>query len=235
MNRTAWIVISVLVVLGLAGLVIVSKKDAVNVDGIDPYTVIQSTDGTIGDQTKGKKDAKVVVFEYADFQCPGCAGAHQNLPRIQALYEGSVLFVFRNFPLTSGHQNALAASTSAEAAGLQGKFWEMHDVLFSNQNEWQSLDAQKRNETFTAYAKQLGLNTDTFTNDLSNKAVQEKIRTDRALGAKVNVTETPTFIVNNEKVSSEIVTDLIQKGGDLFMDLLDAKLKEAGETPPARN
>ncbi len=234
MNRTAWIVIGALCIIGLGGLVVFTKKDTVDVGSVDPFQIIATTDTALGDNVTGNKEAKVVVYEYADFQCPGCAGAHQNLPAIQDLYGEKVAFVFRTFPLTTIHANALAASTAAEAAGMQGKFWEMHDILYNNQDGWASLSTSTRGDAFLSYASQIGLNTDQFTNDLSNKKIQAKIQLDRALGNKVNVTETPTFFIDNSKVSSDVVTDMIQNTGTQFMDELDKALKSAGVTPPSR-
>lgn len=235
MNRTAWIIIAAVCILGLGGLIVFTKKDAVNVDTLNPASIIQSENGSIGDRVYGKTDAKVIVFEYADFQCPGCAGAYANMSSIQALYKDTVAFVFRHFPLTTIHPNALATATVAEAAGQQGKFWEMHDLLFEQRDAWVNLSAEQRGSAFTGYAQQLGLNMDTFTTDQSGKIVAEKIERDRALGGKVGVDSTPSFFVGSEKADSTVVNDVIQSKGEKLMDMIDAALKAAGETPPARS
>lgn len=234
MNRTAWIVIGALCVLGLGTLIFVTKKQAVNVDNVDPNVIVQASGDSIGDQVYGKKDAKVIVFEYADFQCPGCGGAHDNTPKIQELYKDKVAFVFRNYPLTSMHPNALAAATVAEAAGLQGKYWEMNNVLFSRRSQWVNLSADKRTETFVEFAKDVGLNTDRFNIDLASGKIQDKIQRDRALGDKVGVSGTPTFFVGKNKADKAATDDVIQKQGNLLMDMIDQALQDAGETPPAR-
>lgn len=232
MNRTTWIVIAVIVVLGLGGLIMFTKKDSVSVDNIDPSKIIQSENGSIGDHIYGKTDAKIVVFEYADYQCPGCAAAYTTVSSIQALYKDKVAFVFRNFPLTTIHPNALAAASVAEAAGQQGKFWEMHDLLFSQRDSWVNLSTSQRGDVFLGYAKQLGLDTDKFTTDQSSKAVSEKISRDRALGGKVGVDSTPSFFIGSEQVDSTTVSSVINGDGNSFMDKIDAALKTAGETPP---
>lgn len=236
MNKTTWIIIVLLCVIGLGSLVVFTKKDSVNVDDIDQSKVIESKDGVIGDQVRGNKNAKVVVIEYADFQCPGCLAAHKNTSRIYANYGDKVAFVFRNFPLTSAHPNALAAATVAEAAGLQGKYWEMNDALFDRRDTWASLASDKRTDAFMSVASQVGLDITKLKDDISNnKEIQTKITTDRALGAKSNVTATPTFFVNGVKMTDDVVSDLLADGGgNKFMDYLDARLKEAGETPPTR-
>lgn len=234
MNKTTWIIISALCVLGLGALIVFTKKDAVNVDNLDPNAIISFEEGNIGDRILGKTDAKVVVYEYADFQCPGCAGAHPAMKTIQALYKDKVAFVYRNFPLTSAHPNALAAASAAEAAGQQDKFWEMVDLLFTNQSQWSSASLDDRGKIFESYAEKLELNIDTWRNDQTSKIVQDKIARDRALGAKKTVDSTPSFFVNADKMSADIVNNVIQSDGALLMDKIDAALKAVGETPPNR-
>lgn len=235
MNRTTWIVIGVICLLGLGGAIYLSKKDAVNVNTTDPFSIIETNDDTIGDNTFGNTDAKVRVIEYGDYQCPGCGAAAATMPKVQTLYKDKVLFVFRNFPLTSAHPNALAAATVAEAAGLQGKYWEMHDLLYSSQSLWSSLNTAERTKAFDGYASQLGLDLTVFHNDLTSEAIQTKIRTDRALGTKVGVNETPTFFIGTQKASSNAVSKLLNSDPSPFMDELDKALKAVGETPPSRS
>lgn len=235
MNRTTWIVIAAICVLGLGSLIFFTKKDTVSVDSLDASSIIASENGSIGDRVFGKADAKVIVFEYADFQCPGCAGGFATMTNIQKLYSDKVAFVFRNFPLTTIHPNALAASTVAEAAGQQGKFWEMHDLLFEQREAWVNLSADQRGEAFLGYASELNLNMETFEKDLSSKAVAEKIERDRALGNRVKVDSTPSFFVGSEKADSATVNDVIQSKGEKLMDMIDAALKAVGETPPTRS
>lgn len=232
MNKVTWIVIGAIVLVGLGGLIAFTKKDEVNVDNLDPAAIIQSSDSSIGDRVYGKTDAKVIVFEYADYQCPGCGAAYPTIKTIQETYKDQVAFVFRNFPLTSKHPNALAAASAAEAAGQQGKFWEMHDLLFSQRDSWVDLSTDKRDDVFLGFAKQLSLDTDKFTTDRASKTVAEKINRDRSLGAKVGVDATPSLFIGSTKVDSTTVDDVINSKSDSFMAKLDAALKEAGETPP---
>lgn len=234
MNKTTWIVIIAIVVLGLGALIAFTKRDSTNVDNLDPTQIIQSEDGSIGDQVYGKTDSNVILFEYADYQCPGCGAAYPTMHEIQNLYKDKVTFVFRNFPLTTIHPNALAASAVAEAAGLQGKFWEMHDLLFTQRDGWVNLTVTQRGDTFLGYAKQLGLDIDKFTSDQASKEVSDKISRDRSLGGKVGVEATPSFFIGSEQVDSDTVDSILNGNGDKLMDKLDAALKAAGETPPAR-
>lgn len=234
MNRTAWIFIGVLCILGFGGLVYITKKDTVDVNSIDPTAIIASTETSIGDHVEGNPNAKVTLFEYGDFQCPGCGGAHENTPNIQKIYRDKVRFVFRNYPLISIHPNALAAASVAEAAGLQGKYREMSNLLYSNQSQWVSLSADQRGDVFLSYANQLSLNVDQYTSDVSSTKVQKKIQSDQAIGNKAGVQATPSFFIGNQQVDSAIVSDVIQNQGTKLMDKLDQVLRDAGETPPSR-
>lgn len=234
MNRNSWLVIAIICVLGLGALIFLTKKDSVNTDNLDPSKILESSATSIGDHVYGKKDAKVVVFEYADFQCPGCGGAHTNTPRIQELYKDKVAFVFRNYPLITIHPNALAAASVAEAANLQGKYWEMNNLLFERRTDWVNLAADKRGDMFLTFASQLGLNIDQFKSDLTSSKIETKIRVDRSLGDKAGVSGTPSFHIGKNKMNSTIVDDVIKKEGTLLMDAIDQALKDAGETPPVR-
>jgi len=222
MTRTRWIIFGLICILALAGIVFFNKKDSVDVSSTDPAKIIT---GANGDHVFGKADAKVVLFEYGDFQCPGCGGAYPQLKTITEKYKDKIAFVFRNFPLTSIHPNALAAATAAEAAALQGKYWEMHDKLYEAQDDWSGVSATNRGEVFLGYARDLGLNTDKFTTDMSSQTVADKIARDRALGGKLDVSSTPTLYINDQKLDSDTVTSVVQSNGDLLTKKLDELLK----------
>lgn len=222
MDRTKWIVFALICAAVLGGLVFMSKKDKVNVDTTDPFKLVPGSNTSIGDHVYGKKDAAVVVVEYADFQCPGCAGAYPGLKTIKEKYKENVAHVFRNFPLTTIHPNALAAATAAEAAGLQGKFWEMHDKLYENQQNWSTVDASKRTDVFIGYAKAIGLDVEAFKTDLSDPRIADKISRDRALAGKLKVNSTPTVYVNQHKLTEDETTDIANKGEKLSKLIEDA-------------
>lgn len=235
MNRTTWIVLIAVCILGLGGLVIFTKKDAVDVDNIDTFSIIKPSGESVGDHVYGKADSKVVVYEYADFQCPGCAASDRNLSVIRSIYKDKVAFVFRNYPITSIHPNALAAASAAEATQYQGKYWEMHSLLFERQNEWSSLSISDRRNAFVEYAKQLGIDENQFKTDLARIEIRDKIQIDRALADKAGVNSTPTIFIGSKLLDSDTTNDIIQQSGKKLMDELDKKLKEIGETPPSRN
>lgn len=137
-------------------------------------------------------------------------------------YNNDVTFIFRNFPLTAIHPNARAAAAVAEAAGLQGKYWEMHNMLFESQNDWSGLDATKRTDIFTNYAKSLDLDMDTFNKDLVDKPVNQKISFDLALGKDVGVSATPTFFLNGEVVDDATSSAIVQGDLSAIKEKLDA-------------
>lgn len=202
MSKKAWIIFAAICIVLLSGLVYVSSKDKVAVGDVDINRVqpALAQSGNIADHVFGKADSKVVFIEYGDFQCPGCGSAYPNVKKVTEKYKDQAAFVFRNFPLVSLHPNARAAAAAAEASGLQGKYWQMHAMLYEGQSEWTSLSADKRTEFFTDYAKSLGLNIATFTADLARSIINQKINYDQAVGKKANVTATPSLFLNGKQI-----------------------------------
>lgn len=201
MDRTRWIIFASICVV-VFGVLIFNKKTAdtnVNVDKIDAAKVITSdSKKEIADHIFGTTSAKVVMIEYGDFQCTACASFYPGMHSLKEKYKDQLTFVFRNFPLTAIHPNALAASTAAEAAGLQDKWWQYHDKLYENQTAWSDIDVSNRTDIFVSYAKELGLNITTFKKDLESKKVADKIAKDQALGKKIGTSGTPTLVINGK-------------------------------------
>jgi protein-disulfide isomerase len=204
MNKTKWIIFIVAALVIFGGLVWVSKSNQKTFNG-DASKIIK--EGPIADHTTGDGTQKVIFIEYADYQCPGCGKFSPLVKQISDKYKDKVAFVFRNMPLTNIHPNALAAATYAEAAGLQGKYYEMHDILYSSQESWSELSTSERGKTFEGYASAIGLNIDKLKQDLTSDSITQKIDRDMATAQKFGVVETPTFIVNGEKISSDKATD----------------------------
>ena len=206
MSKKAWIIFAAICVVVLGGLVYLSSRNKVDVSSVDVTKQQKASDvsGGIGEHVFGKTDSKVVLMEYGDFQCPGCGAAYPSLKTISEKYKGQIAFVFRNFPLTSVHPNAKAAAAAAEAAGLQDKYWEMHNMLYENQSSWENLSADKRIDYFAGYALQLGLDVSKFKKDVAGDAVNKKISYDQALGRKANVSATPTILINNKPVDQHV-------------------------------
>ena len=152
----------------------------------------------------GAKSAPVVIEEYGDYQCPPCGAMHPEIQKIEAEYGEKVRFIFRQFPLTKIHANAMTAAQAAEAAGLQGRFWEMHDMLYQNQAAWsKSPEARK---IFTEYARVIGLDVNRFVSDIDSPQVKARVSADQRRGEGRGVTGTPAIFVNGQQIKPEMTT-----------------------------
>lgn len=212
----------------LTGLAVFSRNanPKMNIDGINANTIQEATvqNGNIADHVTNKIDSKVIFIEYGDFQCPYCGQSFQPIKSVTDLYKGQVAYVFRNFPLTTLHPNALAAASAAEAAGLQGKYWQYHDLLYQNQTSWENLTGDQRTNVYVGYAKQLDLNTNTFKTDLGSSSISSKIAFDKALGTKIGVSATPSFYLNGTLVPSAVGSQIVQGDTSGLIKLINAQL-----------
>ncbi|WP_312900621.1 DsbA family protein [Chryseobacterium taichungense] len=144
------------------------------------------------DHIQGNANAELVIVEYGDYQCPYCGAAYPVLKELMKEFGNQVQFVFRNFPLSEMHQYARPAALAAEAANVQGKFWEMHDAIYENQ--------QQLNENLlTEIAEKLSLNMPQFKEDLQSSKLAEKVDSDFESGVISGVNGTPSFFVNGKK------------------------------------
>ena len=161
-----------------------------------------------GDHLLGAAAALVTLVEYGDYECPFCGRAHLILKAVRAAIGGDLLFAFRNFPLSQVHPHALRAAHAAEAAGLQDRFWPMHDLLFENQ---QFLE----DEHLIRYAGLIGCDLDQFAEDIDSEEVAEKVRSDFLSGARSGVNGTPTFFINGERYEGswepEVLLSVLQE------------------------
>jgi protein-disulfide isomerase len=146
---------------------------------------------------RGNPDAPVTLEEFGDFQCPPCGQFAAFVEELMREYDSRLRLVFRNFPLP-GHEHAREAAQAAEAAGLQGKFWEMYDALYREQQAWSK--APNTRELFQSYAGTIGLDVDQFTKDMDGDKVRERIDSDEALANFLGVKVTPTLFINNRPV-----------------------------------
>ncbi len=170
------------------------------------------------DWFEGGKNASVTIVEYSDFQCPACAAYYPVMKELNAAFGDQIKIVYRNYPLTQIHANAQLAAQAAEAAGIQGKFFDMHDLLFAGQSTWSTLPNPA--DTFTSYATSLGLNIDQFNADLTSSAVRTAVADDVRSGMSANVTGTPTFFLNGERIENP-------QGLQPFTELINAALLES--------
>ena len=230
MNRVTWIIFGAVIVLVFGGLVVYShvSNPSINVTNVDANSIIPASaqNGQIADHVFGKADSKVVLIEYGDFQCPSCGGAHPQLKAATEAYKDKVAFIFRNFPLTTIHPNARAASAASEAAGLQGKYWEMHNQLYEGQADWENLTGDQRTELFVGYAGNLGLDKAKFKTDLASTAVNSKISFDQALGKKISVNATPSFYLGGKKLSDEESGQIVKGSTTVLTSLFDKALAQ---------
>lgn len=151
--------------------------------------------------TLGPANAPVRLEEFGDFECPPCGMFHPILEQMKAEFGDKIQITFREFPLVPTHQHALAAASAAEAAGLQGKFWEMHDLIYDHQNDWKKeFDVRP---VFEAYAKQIGLDVERYKRDVDGDAVANRIMRDGNRGHSLGVKGTPTVFMNGREVSFE--------------------------------
>jgi len=144
------------------------------------------------DHAEGSADAFVTLMEYGDYQCPYCGAAYPVVKRLQKTLGKKLRFVFRNFPLTQAHPYALIAAEAAEAAALQGKFWEMHDLLYERQ-------AFLEPDIIPSWAESIRLNLEQFGNDIRQGVPEKRIKEDRQSGIRSGVNGTPTFFINGTR------------------------------------
>lgn len=144
---------------------------------------------------RGNPDAPVTLEEYGDFQCPPCGMFAAFLGQLEKEYDSRLRVVFRNFPL-SMHEHAREAALAAEAAGLQGRFWEMHDVLYREQDFWSK--APNVRELFESYAGTIGLDVDKFRKDMDSEQARARVDADRQRGDSLGIKLTPTLFINNQ-------------------------------------
>jgi protein-disulfide isomerase len=166
------------------------------------------------DHIAGPDDAPVTLVEYGDYECPYCGMAHPVVKRAQRELGNQLRFVFRNFPLAEAHPHAQTAAQAAEAAGAQGRFWEMHDIVFEHQDALEVKD-------LLGYAASLGLDAEKIARDLEAGTYVKRVREEFRSGVKSGVNGTPTFFVNgarydgswaNEKAFIGALRDAAQQG-----------------------
>jgi len=161
---------------------------------------------------KGAATAPVQLVEFGDFQCPACGRVFPLINQALTEYGDQLSFTWRHYPLTTIHSNALPASRAAAAAGAQGKFFEMYDLIFAGQSEWSSL--RDTSGVFAGYATTLGLDLNQYQTDLTNDALLTQIQTDMGDGNALGVNGTPSFYINNEPIDAFVSYDALKASID---------------------
>lgn len=213
MSKSFWGVIAAIVII-LVGVFLLTGKQS------DAPGSKSSGKKALTQHVQGQGKSGVTLVEYGDYQCPYCQQYYPTVKQVAADMGEQIKFQFRNFPLTSLHQNAFAAARAAEAADKQGKFWEMHDLLFETNDPagrtgW--VASTNPNAFFEQYAKQLGLNLTQFKKDFASIAVNNAVNADLAEGTKLGVTGTPTFFLDGKKI--EVGNDV-----DAFKKVINAEI-----------
>ncbi|MDP3974420.1 MAG: thioredoxin domain-containing protein [bacterium] len=215
-NTIILVVASIVIIIGFLYLVFTSSNTPTQSKTFDSAKKL-----TENDHIKWSQDKKILLVEYSDYQCPNCKlwsdffkqQDLSNNPNFEKIKE-KITFVYRHFPLDSIHKNALSSAYAAEAAGLQGKFFEMSDLIFEKQEEWAEL--KDPTNFFIGLAKSLKLNEEKFKTDMESSEIKKKVQEDKESGVQASVNSTASFYLNGvylDKLSST-------------QDLLNILLKE---------
>lgn len=214
MDSKRFYIILTVIVVGIIGFAIYTKNNREAAELASGGGVKTSSN------YYGKFESPVVLTEFVDFQCEACYAYYPMVKEVKELYKDKVKFQIRNFPITSGHQFAMQAARSAEAAARQGKFWEMHDLIFEGQKQWeQTTDPQS---FFDSYAEKIALDMTKFKEDFASGDVASVINQDLKDVKELGGTGTPTFLLNGERLEKN------PQSVDEFKVLLDDALKTAG-------
>lgn len=199
MKKNTWKIVIGIIVLVLAGSVIYSQQAAKEANvGI-----------SFASHVKGNSDASVTLVEYSDFQCPACAQAYPVVKDILEQYGEQLSFEYKHFPLITIHPFALPAARAAEAAGQQGKFFEMHDKLFEGQSTWSA--SGNPQAFFIRYASDLGLDVDQFKRHLSASDISDKVMNEFREAQALGLTGTPSFFLNGTKMTFSSYQDFLSQ------------------------
>lgn len=199
----------VLVIVGLVMLVSAPSTPSNEIANVAPVSE--------KDITNGENKAKVTLIEYSDFQCPACAAYHPIVTQLLTEYKGKIYFVYRMFPLTNIHPNAKISSQAAYAAYKQNKFFEMGDLLFSNQKDWQA-ESDPRG-IFMDYAKSLKLDAKKFQDDMNSDEAKKYVEDSENQAQSEGMNQTPTFVVNGVKIKNPA-------GYEEFKKIIDNELNK---------
>lgn len=227
--------VALVALLGAATFAVVDANNkSTDFSSYDFNTIIEASkdNGNIGDHVKGNPDAPVLIFEYADYQCPGCASINPKVNKAIEKADGKLAIVYRSY-LLAYHQNGTAAASAAEAAGLQGYWKEYANKLFAEQAEWEGATGSERSALFEKYFDEVSNgkgDMDKFREDLGSDEVSKKISFDMGVGKRVDIQATPAFYVDGQwinwseagsvTVDGEVVEWDSARGGDEFVNLL---------------
>lgn len=186
--------------VAVVGLIVWGLIAASNKANKEAASLAKADQITTADWTRGNSSSTVTLIEYSDFQCPACAAFYPLVEEVNAKLGDKINFAYRHFPLTQ-HKNAVPAAKATEAAGRQGKFWEMYSEIFTNQDKWAGASDAK--VVFDEYATKIGLDTEKYNADYNLLEVAEKIEESIKGGIKAGVNATPSFFLNGKKITPQ--------------------------------
>lgn len=209
MKRKTVIIILAIIAVVIGGVIWVGVRSAAS-----PTTDVNTI--TADDHVAGSKEAKAVLIEYSDFQCPACKIYEPIVKQVREKYGDRLAIVYRQYPLRQTHKFSQVAAQAVEAASQQGKFWEFHDLLFDRQSSWsQAVDIEL---VLIGYAQELELDAVRFKNDMNSDQTKQEIQQDVDRGNRSRISGTPTFFFNGQKLLQPELKD--------FTDVIDAQLNK---------
>lgn len=213
------IIIAVVLIVGIiAGAMLLSDSEDVAV-------------GATSNNFYGQEEGIVTVTEYADFQCPACASFFPIVSQVKEQFKDQVRFEYRHFPLVQIHPNATTAHRASQAAANQGKFWEMHDLLFERLQAWNN--STNPTAVFEEYARELNLDIERYKTDAASSDTLAVINADIELGKSKNVNATPTFLIDGEIVEDATTISSVEGFANLIQEAIDAKTDTSEPTEEA--
>ena len=230
MNKSFWVILAGVIVLMIGVFMIGGGKDEasdVKFEG-NPREVVAD------DRVLGPSDAAVTLIEFSDFECPACRNIFPAIQIAKDNFGDDLRVVFRHFPLTSIHPNANAAHRAAEAANAQGRFWEMHDLLYERQAAWAAatsgLSTSDAIGLFERYAEELGLDMEQYRADVSSAELFENITKHQEAGNQLNISATPTLLINGEIIDTPADQDSFNELIQTAIDAANAANADSSET-----
>jgi protein-disulfide isomerase len=222
------VIIAVLAVVAIIGGAVVLGKDN------------ETASGETSNHIFGNVEASVKLVEYGDFECPACQQFYPIVKQVKEQYKDRLSFQFKHFPLVQTHQNALAAHRAAEAAGKQGKFYEMHDALYERMEDWNGpsgrdpvgIQTAQAISLFETYANELNLDMEKFRADVAAESTVSTINADTEEGKSKGVTGTPTFFLNDKKIDDLTSISTVEQLSALIDEALGEDTAPTNETSP---
>lgn len=210
------IIITILIIVGvIAGAILLSGGD----------------DNTVGAQSNnfyGQEEGVLTLTEYGDFQCPACGGFYPIVKEVKEQFKDQIRFEFKHFPLVQIHPNAMPAHRAAQAAANQGKFWEMHDMLYEQQQSW--TDSSNPASVFEQYARDIGLDMDQYLSEVNTSEVLGVINADIDAGKSLGANSTPTFTIDGEVVEDLSPISTVEGFSAFIQEKIDEKTGNASAT-----